>query len=474
MKNKICSIILISTILLIQIPIFSETVDADEQLQVNLSCPNSVIIGDNFDAILEVDDITDFDAANFDITYDETKISITDISNGEINGTAIPVGMWDLIENNKIRVILNIPGITGASGNGTLATIHCTAINTGTTNFIPSNYIISDKTSDEIHSVWNLCSTSISENHPPTTTTQTPSNHPNNQGTISQNTEPIANASLREPYRGFADEDIRFDGSLSYDTDTGDYVDNFLWDFGDGTNGSGKIINHSFSDDGLYYVKLTVWDNHGLKCTEDYITMVEIIKANNPPSEPAISGPVKGNINVEYEYAIVSYDEDEDNLQYNVTFGDNNYFESKFTKSGQEIEINHTWKSPGEYMILVKSYDNLTESKTTTLNVFIDVLLIDDEIKGYLVDNNSDGIYETFQEYETGNNSLVKTEETNLYLIDINDDKTYDYTYNVENQSLSKYDNSKKLDHTYNITIAIISIVLVLILFLLYIFKTKK
>lgn len=56
-------------------------------------------------------------------------------------------------------------------------------------------------------------------------------------------------------------ETSTFDASASVDPD-GTIV-SYAWDFGDGNNASGQVVNHSYVNSGLYTVTLTVTDNNG-------------------------------------------------------------------------------------------------------------------------------------------------------------------------------------------------------------------
>jgi PKD repeat protein len=64
---------------------------------------------------------------------------------------------------------------------------------------------------------------------------------------------------------------ITFDGSASYDPD-GTIVA-YVWDFGDGTTGTGPTPTHTFSA-GTYTVRLTVMDNDGGTHTDTLIVRV--------------------------------------------------------------------------------------------------------------------------------------------------------------------------------------------------------
>ena len=67
-------------------------------------------------------------------------------------------------------------------------------------------------------------------------------------------------------------ETVTFDASESYDPD-GTIVD-YAWDFGDGTTGNGKIVNHAYGEADAYPVALTVTDNDGLDNNLHHIIIV--------------------------------------------------------------------------------------------------------------------------------------------------------------------------------------------------------
>ena len=61
--------------------------------------------------------------------------------------------------------------------------------------------------------------------------------------------------------QGYAPLTVSFDASGSYDPD-GDRL-SFVWDFGDGTTGSGTVVKHTFSSPGEYTITLRVVDPRG-------------------------------------------------------------------------------------------------------------------------------------------------------------------------------------------------------------------
>jgi len=75
----------------------------------------------------------------------------------------------------------------------------------------------------------------------------------------------------------YTGETITFNASSSYDPD-GTIV-SYFWDFGDGSNATGVVVQHAYSNDGAYNVALTVTDDKGAESTS---TATKTI-LNRPP-----------------------------------------------------------------------------------------------------------------------------------------------------------------------------------------------
>ncbi len=80
-----------------------------------------------------------------------------------------------------------------------------------------------------------------------------------------KNVPPVANFIYSPPYP-IPNKKIVFNASSSYDLD-GEIVE-WRWDFGDGNTTTGMVVNHTYLEDGLYVVNLTVTDDDG---TESYL-----------------------------------------------------------------------------------------------------------------------------------------------------------------------------------------------------------
>ena len=86
-------------------------------------------------------------------------------------------------------------------------------------------------------------------------------------------------ANISAPSSAYTGEEIAFSGAGSMDPDG--VIITYEWDFGDGENGVGQDVTHTYTSPGTYNVKLTVTDNSGLTGTA-----VETISISGPPSPP--------------------------------------------------------------------------------------------------------------------------------------------------------------------------------------------
>ncbi len=66
---------------------------------------------------------------------------------------------------------------------------------------------------------------------------------------------------------------IELNGSQSYDMD-GNIV-NYTWDFGDGSVGYGMVVNHTYGEEGIYVVNLSVKDNDGATSMDSLFATID-------------------------------------------------------------------------------------------------------------------------------------------------------------------------------------------------------
>jgi len=180
--------------------------------------------------------------------------------------------------------------------------------------------------------------------------------------TVTQNQDPIADAG---PDRTVAiNSNVSFDGSNSYDSD-GNII-SYLWDFGDGTNATGAIAVHSFSN-GTYTVTLTVTDNEGAAGT-DTATII----ADGRPT--AVSGgPYSGYVNESITFDASQSTDDQTIVNYNWDFGDGSI---DITPSSTTT---YTYNSIGNYTVTLTVTDNDGQTHTDQTYAYISEKPADEE-----------------------------------------------------------------------------------------------
>jgi hypothetical protein len=147
---------------------------------------------------------------------------------------------------------------------------------------------------------------------------------------------------------------------------------------------------------------------------------------NKPPSNPTIDGPIGGHITIAYNFSVRSTDANNDTIIYTFNWGDGITESSGFLPNGIHCIKNHSWMKAGKYTIIVTASDNQTSSSSEK-TVWIDAVAISD--LGYLLDSDSDEIFDSFHNDETGKETLTEM-KNGIYLIDLDGDHRWDYEYN--------------------------------------------
>jgi len=171
------------------------------------------------------------------------------------------------------------------------------------------------------------------------------------------NDPPVADAG--GPYTGTEDIAVSFDGSGSSDSD-GDTL-TFLWDFGDGSTGSGVSPTHTYTAGGTYTVTLVV--NDGKVDSLPSITTAEITEVNDPPVADA--GPDQTAVvgeEVTFDGA-GSYDIDDGIVDYDWDFGDG--------AKGSGETTTYIYSAAGSYTVTLEVTDIFGEKDTDTATVTV-------------------------------------------------------------------------------------------------------
>jgi len=91
---------------------------------------------------------------------------------------------------------------------------------------------------------------------------------------------------------------------------------------------------------------------------------------NTVPDTPTITGETHGRVRTLYDYTITTIDPDQDNITYEIEWGDNTTQTTDFYGSGEEIIISHIWGLERTYSIRVRATDeHYAKSDWATLDV---------------------------------------------------------------------------------------------------------
>ncbi len=102
--------------------VFGTYVSAEEgHASVIVNAPEHV--SGTFDLTVDIDDVTDLTSGQFDLTFDPDVLSVIDVKSGNIGGTEVPIEMWRVINDDKVKVTFKLPESGLVSGSGYLATI---------------------------------------------------------------------------------------------------------------------------------------------------------------------------------------------------------------------------------------------------------------------------------------------------------------------------------------------------------------
>jgi PKD repeat protein len=171
------------------------------------------------------------------------------------------------------------------------------------------------------------------------------------------NEAPIADAG--GPYGGTVFGPVSFDGSGSEDTDG--EIEKYEWDFGDGSSAKGRKPTHTYREQGVYPVKLTITDDVGATDVND--TQAIIADGNIPPTAD-VGGPYRGQVGVAVQFdGSGSTDVDGSIDTYSWDFGDNN------TAKGRKKE--YEYSADGLYLVGLTVTDDDGATKSDTIYVRI-------------------------------------------------------------------------------------------------------
>ena len=163
---------------------------------------------------------------------------------------------------------------------------------------------------------------------------------------------------------------VIFDASGSYDMESG--ISSIIWDFGDGTTGTGITENHTYDIPGLYFVTLTVTDFYG---NTGYDTVIVIANEPEAPeavittTPAAVSGTVTGSAPFEvyfnaYESSSPESESGVTIVSYSWDFGDGS--------SATGVTKSHTYSNIGTYTVVLTVTDSNGKKGYASVNIKVE------------------------------------------------------------------------------------------------------
>jgi hypothetical protein len=127
-----------------------------DTVTVTVNAPEMVNAGESFVATIDVANITDLSAAQFDLCFDSSVVNVTGVADGSLDGATIPVSIWEPVDTDTVRVLVSVPIGGGVSGSGYLAKVSFEAVgNAGERSKLDiSSGLLVDKEAAEIPAAW--------------------------------------------------------------------------------------------------------------------------------------------------------------------------------------------------------------------------------------------------------------------------------------------------------------------------------
>ena len=124
---------------------------------VSITIPGTVVSGSNFTATVNITQVANFDAANYDISFDPTVLRLDGVTNGNIGGKVIPIEVSNQISPGIFRVVANVPGFPGVSGSGYLSVLRFSVIGSlsTSTSINLSNGVLGNNLAVLIPATWS-------------------------------------------------------------------------------------------------------------------------------------------------------------------------------------------------------------------------------------------------------------------------------------------------------------------------------
>jgi len=134
-----------------------------QKAQVRVNAPETV--SGAFNATIDIYNVADLDSGQFDLSFASSVVNVSDVHDGDINGTTVPISDWCFVDADTIRVLFDLPDVDMVSGSGSLATVNFEIIgsvgDTSVLDISNGELFDLDTYGEGIPAIWNDCDVTV-------------------------------------------------------------------------------------------------------------------------------------------------------------------------------------------------------------------------------------------------------------------------------------------------------------------------
>ncbi len=125
-------------------------------VRVSINAPVKVAPNRDFTAKIDISQVQNLDAANYDVSFNPAVLRLDNVTGGNTGGVPVPVSAWIQMSPGLVRIVHNIPRLSGTNGTGDLAVLHFYVLGTigQSSNITLSNGTLSSNNATEIPATW--------------------------------------------------------------------------------------------------------------------------------------------------------------------------------------------------------------------------------------------------------------------------------------------------------------------------------
>ena len=139
--------------------------DCEVTIGVPVMVNASEVISGAFNATIDIENVTDLDSGQFDLSFNSSVVNVSNVHDGNIGGTTVPISDWCFMDADTIRVLFDLPDADLVSGSGSLATIDFEitgSVKDTSILDISDGYLFDlDTYSDGIPATWTDCTVTV-------------------------------------------------------------------------------------------------------------------------------------------------------------------------------------------------------------------------------------------------------------------------------------------------------------------------